>query len=108
MKKEYRAMQLWSLLVFAAHNQQIVSYAFVQKLTGIPKQAVGRFLDPIQDYCKSRKLPPLTSLVVNEGTGLPSHGFTEATKEEMLGAQARVFVYDWLGRKTPEPKDFSK
>jgi hypothetical protein len=108
MTKNDRAAQMWSLLVLAARNQQILSYALVQKLTGIPKQGVGRFLDPIQSYCKRNKLPPLTSLIVNEVTGMPSHGFTEATEKEMLGAQARVFVYDWFSQNAPSTKDFSK
>jgi hypothetical protein len=72
--------------------------------TGFVRRAVGEFLGPIQEYCKRNDLPPLTSLVVNEKTGLPSAGFTEAT--DIFGAQARVFVFDWLGRKAPSPEDF--
>jgi hypothetical protein len=35
---------------------------------------------------------------------LPSEGFTEA--KDIFGAHARVFVFDWLGRKAPSPNDF--
>lgn len=104
MTKYDRAAQLWSLLVLAARNRQILSYSIVEHLTGVPKQGVGAFLGPVQDYCKRHKLPPLTSLVVNEGTGLPSEGFTEAT--DIFGAQARVFVFDWFGTNAPSPEDF--
>jgi hypothetical protein len=103
IKKEYRALQLWSLLVLAARNQQILSYATVERLTRIPKHAVGDYLEPIQAYCKRHKLPPLTVLVVKEETGLPGDGFTEASE----GAQACVFVFDWFKRKAPLPEDFS-
>lgn len=104
MTKYDRAAQLWSLLVFAARNQKILSYGMVAQLTGIPQQGVGMFLGPIQAYCKLYKLPPLTSIVVNEPTGLPSIGFTEAT--DIFGAQARVFVHDW--GNAPSPDDFKK
>src|SRR5437016_4068032 len=69
MKREYRATQLWSLLVSSARSQQVFSYVLVEKLTRIPKQAVERFLYPIRSYCKRHKLPPLTALIVNENTG---------------------------------------
>lgn len=104
MTKQDRAAQFWAVLVFAAKNQKIVSYDTMERLTGIPRQAVGQFLGPIQEYCKQNKLPPLTSLVVNEKDGLPSEGFTEAT--DIFGAQARVFVFDWMSRKAPAPEDF--
>ncbi len=104
MTKHDRAAQFWSLLVLAARTQHVLSYDVMERLTGIPRRAVGDFLGPIQEYCKRNDLPPLTSLVVNEKTGLPSEGFTEAT--DIFGAQARVFVYDWLGRKPPSPEDF--
>jgi hypothetical protein len=105
MTKHDRAAQFWSVLVFAARTQHVLSYDLLERLTGIPRQAVGGFLGPVQDYCKRNNLPPLTSLVVNEKDGLPSEGFTEAT--DIFGAQARVFVYDWLGRKAPPPEDFA-
>ena len=104
MTREERAAQFWSLLVLAARTQHVLSYGLMERLTGIPKQAVGQILGPIQEYCKRNALAPLTSLVVNERDGLPSEGFTEA--KDIFGAQARVFVYDWLGRNAPSPEDF--
>ena len=104
MTKHDRAAQYWSLLVLAARTQHVLSYDLMGRLTGIPRQGVGAFLGPIQEYCKRKDLPPLTSLVVNEKTGLPSEGFTEA--RDIFGAQARVFVYDWLGHGAPSPEDF--
>lgn len=106
MTKNERAVQFCSVLVLAARNRQVLSYELMERLTGIPRGAAGDFLGPIQEYCKRNDLPSLTSPVVNEKTGLPSEGFTEAT--DIFGAQARVFVYDWLGRKTPSPEDFGE
>ena len=102
MKKHERAAQLWSLLVLSARHQKILSYVMVEHLTGIHRTGLGKILEPIQKYCKRRNLPPLTVLVVNEESGLPGKGFTEAS----AGDQARVFVFDWFKDKAPSPKDF--
>jgi hypothetical protein len=107
MTRYQRAAQLWSVLVFAAREQHILSYELTGKLTGLPERAVGENLSPIQDYCKQNGLPPLTVLVVSEKTGVPGGGFTAA--QDILPAQARVFVYDWLSlRRTPTPEDFEQ
>ena len=104
MTTDERAAQLWSLLVLAARNQQILSYTMIQRLTGLPRQGVGRNLSPIQAYCKTHHLPPLTSIVVEQKTGLPGQGFTEGkTAAELFCEQARVFVFDWFGEKVPFP-----
>ncbi len=105
MKNHEREAQIWSVLVLAARTQQILSYGMLEKIVGIPKHGLGPVLAPIQAYCKNNKLPPLTSIVVNEKTGLPSEGFTEAI--DIFGAQARVFVFDWLSRKVPTPQELA-
>jgi hypothetical protein len=106
MNQYQRAAQLWSLLVFAAQTQKILSYTMIENLTRLPKVGVGGFLSPIQDYCKHHELPPLTALVVNEDTGLPGGGFTGAT--DVFAAQSRVFVFNWFKHKSPTPEDFEK
>ena len=58
MTEHEGTVQLWSLLVFAAHDQKILSNGNVQQLTGIPQQEVCRFLVPIQAYCEHHQLPP--------------------------------------------------
>ena len=106
MTRYERAAQLWSVLALAARQQQILSYDVAGKLTGLPRQAVGDNLAPIQDYCLQNGLPAMTSLVVSEETGLPSEGFVAA--QNVLPAQTRVFVFDWLARPTPTPEDFER
>ena len=88
MTRYERAAQLWSVLTLAARHQHILSYDIAGRLTGLPRQAVGDNLAPIQDYCLQNSLPPMTALVVSEETGLPSEGFTAA--EDVLPAQNRV------------------
>jgi hypothetical protein len=98
--------QLWSLLVQTAHAQRVLTCVIVEQLTGIPKQAIAGFLKPIQDYCMFHNLPPLTSLVVNEIGVPPGEGSSEG--KDRFGAQARVYLFDWLSQKPPSPDDFQK
>jgi hypothetical protein len=107
MNQYERSLQLWPLLIFAARNQKILSYKVIEQLTGIPRQGIGSFLGPIQDYCKRRNLPPLTAVVVNELTGLPGHGFTES-RSNVLAEQSRVFVFDWLAQGAPTERDLQE
>jgi hypothetical protein len=104
MSRTQRAMQLWSVLVLAARNQQVLSYSMVEKLTGLPKWTQADFLGVVAAYCIVNKLPPLTVLVVNEETGLPGGKFPGPA--DIFGGQARVFVYDWFAHGIPSPEDF--
>lgn len=68
MTKFERASQLWAILALAATNRQVLIYELVSRLTGIPRPAIGGFLDPIQTYCQDKQIPPLTSIVASEKT----------------------------------------
>jgi putative restriction endonuclease len=103
MRSDERAAQLWSLLILAARNQQILSYGMIEHLTGLPMRALGKRLHPIQEYCRENGLPPLTSIAVTETSGVPGEGFTGAPIEEVFRAQARVFVFDWFNHRIPFP-----
>lgn len=106
VKKTERAAQLWAVLALAARTHQVVSYKMLEQLTGIARHGLGPLLGPIQEYCRRRRLPPLTAIVVKEDTGLPGEGFSGADVPDMLAAQARVYVFDWLSQGAPSPEDF--
>jgi hypothetical protein len=110
MKRHERAAQLWSLLVFAARMQQVLSYSTIEKMTGLPKQGMGKFLSLIQRYCEHHKLPLLNALAVNQQEGLPGEGyhgdFSEIVK--IFQEQSKVFVYDWLKDNAPAPEELEK
>ena len=106
MKAEERAAQIWSVLALAARNRQILTYGMVSKLIGVPQQGLGQLLEPIQSYCLVHELPPLTILVVREGTGLPGEGFIAA--QDIPATQLQVFAHDWVGRGAPNPADLSE
>jgi hypothetical protein len=46
-------------------------------------------------------LPALTSLVVQEATGLPAPGFTAVSRSEIPDEQKRVWDYDWFAILPP-------
>jgi hypothetical protein len=99
MRREERAMQLWSLLALATTHRQILTYDIVARLTGVVRPSIGDFLRPIQQFCTENRLPALTSIVVSEETGLPGEGFIAA--EDVPAAQVKVFQRDWLGMPAP-------
>ncbi|MEJ3634962.1 hypothetical protein, partial [Vibrio vulnificus] len=99
MNRAQRAQQLWSLLVVSATSRQVLTYDLVAKATGVVRPSIGDFLRPIQQYCTENNLPPLTSLVVSELTGLPGEGFIAASDVPLT--HVRVFQFDWLNTRAP-------
>lgn len=105
MKREERAQQLWSILVLAARNRQVLTYEIVSKACGVPPPSIGDFLRPIQQYCSEEKLPPLTSIVVNKNTGLPGDGFSGVKNVPL--AQIETFAFDWLELQAPSADELA-
>ena len=105
MKREERAVQLWSVLALAATNRQVLTYDIVAHLTGVVRPSIGDFLRPIQQFCTENQLPPLTALVVSEQTGLPGEGFLAAA--DVPEAQMRVFQYKWLDMISPTAENLA-
>jgi hypothetical protein len=104
MSASERAAQIWAVLALAARNRQILTYEMVGRLIGVPARGLGHLLEPIQSYCLVQNLPPLTILVVQEGTGLPGAGFTASSAAELAKHQLQVFNFDWLKHDAPTPE----
>ena len=103
MNAPERAAQIWAVLALAARNRQILTYEMVGKLIGVPARGLGHLLEPIQSYCLLKSLPPLTIIVVQEGTGFPGSGFSAASANEFSKKQLEVFDFDWLDHGAPTP-----
>lgn len=107
MTRYQRSLQIWTLLVVAAKERKTYTYGDVAEILGMGGAGVmAQFLGPIMWYCQDKKLPPLTVLVVNQGTGLPGEGLT--TLENVNEDRERVFTYDWFSIEPPETKEFEK
>lgn len=99
MTREQRAQQLWSILVLAARNRQVLTYEIIAQACGVPAPSIGDFLRPIQQYCSENSMPPLTSIIVNKNSGLPGEGFIAA--QDVPRAQIDVFAKNWLEESAP-------
>jgi hypothetical protein len=95
---------MWPVLVLAARNRQILTYALLGELVGVPATDLGRLLEPIQSHCILKDLPPLTSIVVDARTGMPGEGFIAA--DNLPQAQAETFLFDWLSCPVPSRDDY--
>ena len=100
-----RTQQLWSVLVFAAREQKVVSYEMLSKMTGMAQEC-GRELGHILYYCKRNNLPLLNLLAVSKDTGKPGEGCPDLG--DLPAQQARVFLYDWLGHGVPKIEEFQE
>ncbi|MGI9298473.1 MAG: hypothetical protein ACR2QC_11350 [Gammaproteobacteria bacterium] len=107
-KTAMRAYQAWPLLVWAAKHRQILTYKDLYELTGLAKPGVGgSALGPILWYCKAKKYPMLTAIVVNSGTWLPGDGLGEKP-EKVPGIQKKVFQHDWTQAEPPTPEELER
>lgn len=99
MKSSERALQMWQILISAAHNRQTLTYGQMSELVDLGPASTGgvvvsQHLGLLLYYCKLNNLPPITVLVVNKNTGRPGEGLT--TLEELNQDRERVFNHEWF------------
>ena len=94
MTREQRAQQLWSILVLAARNRQVLTYSIVGTACGVPPPSLGDFLRPVQQYCTENNLPPLTAIIVSEKSGVPGGGCL-VDSQDLPRAYIAIFEKDW-------------
>lgn len=94
-----RAAQIWSFLIGKAYARQTLRYKELRELLGYtddrPLNPILRYL---MDYCESKKLPPLTILVVNSH-GKPGNGFT--VTQDFHKELEKVFNHKWFNHLPP-------
>lgn len=100
-----RALQAWIILISRARNRQTLTYSMLDELMsfGNPR-ALGPILDYILGYCKVNDLPPITILVINKNTGVPSNDMGEFD----FAQQESVFEFDWYSILPPSPEELDK
>ena len=103
MKHAEQAVHIWPVLAFAAHTQQILSYADLQGFTGIAQAGFSEPLGMIHRYCERCGYPCLNLIVVKRETGLPGEGHPGKgmTPTDILVEQSKVFVFDWSNKDKP-------
>jgi len=108
MTREERALQIWSLLTFAASLRMTLTYKRLGELIGAGPMSLGGWLEPIQSYCLINELPPLTVLVVRDSDGMPGSGFVAAEPSAVPEAQTRVFRHHWTSMQPPKTEDLAR
>jgi alkylated DNA nucleotide flippase Atl1 len=89
-----RALQVWQVLIGAAHHRQTMTYGQLADRVGLAGAGVlAQFLGVVMSYCAANGLPPLTCLVVNQETGLPGSGLT--TLEDLPRDREAVYRHAW-------------
>jgi hypothetical protein len=100
-----RALQLWPMLVAAAHDRRLLTYGLVAEQIGMPPVALGTPLGILMRYCAANDLPPLTVVVVNKESGLPGEGLTTLT--DLPSQREHVFEHGWYRRLPPSQADLA-
>ena len=97
MTTHERALQIYQILIGAAHNRQVLNYDIVGKLIGVPRQGLAQHLGHIMRYCEKNGLPPLTALVVKQSSGKPGSGLV--TVVDLNLDMERIFQHPWYQMK---------
>ena len=115
MSKEDRAkhaVPMWDVLTGMAKERATKTYGNVGKLLDLEALDVGWVLDPIQEYCKSKGLPPLTGLVINSIAQKPTFAKTEnghgyhGKEENWEEERDEVFNHPWDNHPNPGYEEF--
>jgi hypothetical protein len=105
MTHHERAVQVWQVLIGAAHHRQLLTYSLLGERIGLSAAQLSEPLTIVARYCAARQLPPLTVLVVQADVGRPVPGFTWAT--DLDYAREASFEYEWFKLKPPSAGDFA-
>jgi hypothetical protein len=98
-----RALQVYLILIGAAHNRQILTYKVLSKKVGFGGSGV---FAKIMYWCVEQRLPALTSLVVTEDSGLPGTGLTSTRNKDK--ERERVYAFDWYSIVPPTIEDLKQ
>jgi hypothetical protein len=106
MTRSERGQQIWQVLVSAAHNRQILTYKLLAELIGMGPGTLATPLGTVMFYCKQRRLPPLTMLVVNSKMGKPGRGLPQPGDQNR--ERERVFGYYWFKALPPSAPELEQ
>jgi hypothetical protein len=101
-----RAIQAWQILVGKAMNRQTVTYEGLSILM-YGREAAGvlaGILGHIAYYCEENDIPPLTTLVVEKGTGRPGHRIP-VDPARIDVERENIYQFDWYNLFPPSEAD---
>ncbi|HEX8361905.1 MAG TPA: HNH endonuclease signature motif containing protein, partial [Longimicrobium sp.] len=101
INQHQRAYAVWQELAEYARAGKPVTYGMLGKLTEIHHRALRYPLAIIEHYCQDNGLPPLSILVVEQGTHRPGSGFEAWDGEEFGTLATQVYTFDWSSYGNP-------
>ncbi len=93
MRVQERAVQVYQVLIAAAHERQTLTYEMVAEKVGVHYNGVGYFLEAITGYCRKNGYPLLPVLVVQKDSGRP--GAWKKLQCNINRERERVYRFDW-------------
>lgn len=103
---EFRALQIYQILIGLAHNRQTLTYLGLASLIGYRGAGVfAQKLTPIMLWCQKNGLPPLTVLIVKGNAGQPGVGLT--TLVDLNRDREAVYKQNWYDVVPPTVEELS-
>ena len=93
-----RAVQIWQILLSAAHNRQVLTYEIVAELIGMGRKgaiSIKLYLAILMRYCKAAHLPPITALIVQKNVGRLGSGLSTLSPDPDRDRE-KVFAHRWF------------
>lgn len=92
-----RALQIYLILIGAAHRRQTLTYGQLAELMGYEQAAgvLAGMLNRVMDWCNNNGLPALTAIVVNNISGIPGSGLGTVENNDFPAEQQKVYKYSW-------------
>src|SRR5205807_9847581 len=94
------AWKTWGILTRRAKARSTITYSVLAKLLHMHPRPLRFVLAPIQDYCLTQRLPPLTILVLNQ-QGRPGSGFIAWDPDHFHEGLDEVFSFHWEDQPNP-------
>ena len=104
MTRGERAVQVWQVLISAAHNRQTLTYSMLADSVGLSSSDLADPLGMVAGYCAVKQLPPLPVLVVQVDTGTAALGMSWASDPDF--AREAAYQHAWFQLKPPSSSDF--
>ena len=90
---------IYPLLLNCVKNKETITYKAVNNALGYKNNASGHAIRPGMDlivlYCKEKKFPQLTSLIVNKNNGQPTSGYAYGEGENFSDEHEKCFQHRW-------------
>jgi hypothetical protein len=105
----YRALQIYLVLIGAASNKQILTYGDVARTLEFGgSNILGTPLGMIHYWCEHHGLPPINTLVVNRDTGIPGQEIPPIPGKTINEVHQAVFQMNWYMIMPPEPTELGR